>query len=114
MNSSVTFQIIQSDGCRSRMRIQAFSVGQRQNLFSRMSQRLPRITQHTGALDEIINPERGRESRCSGRRQNMVWPGEVIAYNFRSVGPKKYGSRMKNVRSYRLVGASDKLQMLGR
>ena len=44
----------------------------------------------------------------------MVWPGEVIAYNFWRVRSEEYRSRMKNARCHSVIVARDNLQMLGR
>jgi len=42
----------------------------------------------------------------------MVWSGEIITHNFRSVRSKKYRARMTNLRRYRFVVASHNFQML--
>src|SRR5882724_846870 len=109
-----TRQLLEPNRCRSCMCIQTFSFSQPRNFFRRLFQRFTRITQHTGAPDKIENTQRGRESRCSGSRQYMIWTGEVIANDFGSVRPEEYCSGMMDSLRHRLVIAGNNFQVLWR
>ena len=64
-------------------------------------------------LHEIDDAEPGREFRRPCRRQDMVWPGDIIADGFRRVTAKEDGAGMPDPAKPASRLANGKFQMFG-
>src|SRR5215475_11551773 len=95
------------------MSVEAFSARKPINCACRSSQLGLCISNNARAFQKVIYAERRRETRRSSRRQNVVSPGEIIAYRFRRIRADEDRARVVDPGGCGFVVFGDDLDVFG-
>src|ERR1041384_2488599 len=77
---------------------ESFALRQNRDRVRNRVERARRVTQRARAFHEIVNTERGRETRGAPRRQHVVWTSDIIAGGFGRVRAEEDRARVRKPR----------------